>query len=276
MGDKCETIETGDGGQRHGRRAHPRRAAEGRARAVRHHGVRRRAAPQLQPHPAVAGAGRRADAGRDRAELLGLVRRRTASRCTPARRWSRSTACAAWCAPTTAPRRHTTGCCCAPAPTRSSCRCRARSCEGVIAYRDIADTNAMIEAAQQVQAGGGHRRRPAGPGGGQRPDAARHGRHGGARHALADGAPARRRGRQAAAEVAGRARPEVPARRADAGTGRRRRRPGRRRCSSRTAATCRRRPGRDGRGHPPQHRAGREDAACTSTAASSSTTRCRP
>ena len=36
------------------------------------------------------------------------------------------------------------------------------------------------------------------------------------------------------------------------------------------------RPGGDGRGHPPQHRAGREDAACTATAASSSTTPCRP
>ena len=30
--------------------------------------------------------------------------------CTPARRWSRSTACAASCAPRTAPRRNTTGC----------------------------------------------------------------------------------------------------------------------------------------------------------------------
>ena len=38
----------------------------------------------------------------------------------------------------------------------------------------------------------------------------------------------------------------------------------------------RRRPGGDGRRHPPQHRAGREDAACTATAASSSTTPCRP
>ena len=89
-----------------------------------------------------------------------------------------------------------------PAPTRSSCRCPARSCDGVIAYRDIADTNAMIEAAREVQARGRDRRRPAGPGGGQRPDAARHGRHRGAPDALADGAPARRRRRQAAAEVA--------------------------------------------------------------------------
>ena len=87
--------------------------------------------------------------------------------------------------------------------------------KGVIAYRDIADTDAMIEAATHAQARGRHRRRPAGPRSGQRPDAARHERHRGARHAMADGAPARRRGRQAAAEVARRARPEVPHRRAD-------------------------------------------------------------
>ena len=36
------------------------------------------------------------------------------------------------------------------------------------------------------------------------------------------------------------------------------------------------RPGRDGRRHPAQHRARREGAACTATAASSSTTPCRP
>ena len=86
-------AETGDDRQRHGRRAHARRAAEDRARPVRHHGLRRRAAPQLQPHPAVAGAGRRADAGRDRAERLGLVHRQPASPCTPAGRSPRWTAC---------------------------------------------------------------------------------------------------------------------------------------------------------------------------------------
>ena len=55
--------------------------------------------------------------------------------------------------------------------------------QGVIAYRDIADTNAMIDAAHEVQARGRHRRRPARAGSGQRPDAARHGRHRRARHA---------------------------------------------------------------------------------------------
>ena len=47
----------GGGGQRHGRHAHRRRAAQARRRRpLRHHRVRRRAARQLQPHPAVAGA----------------------------------------------------------------------------------------------------------------------------------------------------------------------------------------------------------------------------
>ncbi len=60
------------------------------------------------------------------------------------------------------------------------------------------------------------------------------------------------------------------------GAGRRRRRPRARPSSSRTAREIAGRPGGDGRRHPPQHRAGREDAACTATAASSSTTPCRP
>ena len=161
-GPRMKKIETGRGRQRHGRRAHARRAAEARARPLRHHGVRRRAAPQLQPHPAVAGAGRRADARRDRAQPARLVSPRTASRCTSARRWSQIDRARARRARR---RRHrgsrTTGCCWPPAPTPSSCRCRARTCEGVIAYRDIADTEAMIDAAAQVQARGGHRRRPA-------------------------------------------------------------------------------------------------------------------
>jgi nitrite reductase (NADH) large subunit len=86
---------------------------------------------------------------------------------------------------------------------------------GVIAYRDIADTEAMIDAASEVPACGGHRRRPAGPGGRQRPDAARHAGHRGAHHAdwlmerqLDDRRPA-------AAASRSSARAEVPDRRAD-------------------------------------------------------------
>ena len=105
---------------------------------------------------------------------------------------------------------------------------------------------------------------------------ARHGRHGRAPDALADGAPARRRGRQAAAEVAGRPRPGVHARRADPGTGRRRRAGACRRCRFKDGTEVAGRPGGDGGGHPPQHRAGRKDEAARATAASSSTTPCRP
>ena len=51
---------------------------------------------------------------------------------------------------------------------------------GVIGYRDIKDTDEMIEAAKPAQARGGHRRRPARSGSGQRPQTARHGCHRGA------------------------------------------------------------------------------------------------
>ena len=62
---------------------------------------------------------------------------------------------------------------------------------GVITYRDIADTDAMIDAATRVSPRGGHRRRTARPRSRQRPQAARHGRDRRAPDAVADGAPAR-------------------------------------------------------------------------------------
>ena len=67
------TAAARGGRQRHGRRAHGRGPARARARALRHHGLRRRAARQLQPHPALAGARRRADRRRHHAERRGLV-----------------------------------------------------------------------------------------------------------------------------------------------------------------------------------------------------------
>ena len=73
---------------------------------------------------------------------------------------------------------------------------------GVIGYRDIKDTDEMIEAATPAQARGGHRRRPARPGGRQRSQAARHGCDRGACRRMAARTPARRGGRQDAAEVA--------------------------------------------------------------------------
>ena len=89
--------------QRHGRHAHARGAAEARAGPLRHHGVRRRAASELQPHPALAGARRRADARRDRAERRATgtrEQRHRAARRQDGRR--ASTACAASSRPTTA------------------------------------------------------------------------------------------------------------------------------------------------------------------------------
>ena len=119
--------------------------------ALRHHRVRRRAASELQPHPAVARARRRADARRDRAERSRLVRgerhhaasrqggradRPRAAQGDRRRRHRRA---------------HTTACCSPPARPRSSCRSRARICPGVITYRDIADTDAMIDAAKRYR-----------------------------------------------------------------------------------------------------------------------------
>ena len=60
------------------------------------------------------------------------------------------------------PKAPTTACCWPPGRTPSSCRCRGDDLPGVIAYRDIADTDAMIAAATGVPACGGDRRRPAG------------------------------------------------------------------------------------------------------------------
>ncbi len=130
--------------------------------------------------------------------------------------------------------------------------------QGVIGYRDIADTNAMIEAAPKYQhavvIGGGLLGLEAANGLMLRGmqvtrDPPRR---------LADGAPARRRRGAAAAEVARAARAALPARRADAGADRR---PGRPRDGG--AAEGRQRdpgrPGRDGGRHPAEHRTGAED-----------------
>ena len=92
--------------------------------------------------------------------------------------------------------------------------------DGVIAYRDIADTNTMIETAKThkhaVVIGGGLLGLEAANGLMLR---GMYG-HGRAPHAVADGAPARRGRRRHAAEVARGARPEVPDRRADRGASR--------------------------------------------------------
>ena len=92
---------------------------------------------------------------------------------------------------------------------------------GVIAFRDIADVERMVEASTQPHARRRDRRRPARPGGRQRPDAARHERHRRASARHADGAPARSGRRRIAAQVARRARHGVQDAGADRGDPRR-------------------------------------------------------
>ena len=145
----------------------------------------------------------------------------------------------------------------------------------MLAYRDIADTEAMIAASRPIPQRGGHRRRPARPGSGQRPEDARHGRNRGASERLADGAPARslaggllqesleargirfKLAAQTEALVQGESGRVCAA------------------CASRTAQAAGR-PGGDGGRHPSQHRARRIGRPSIATAASWSTTPCRP
>ena len=124
----------------------------------------------------------------------------------------------------------------------------------MITYRDIADTEAMIAAAQAVPARGGDRRRAARARSGQRPQAARHGRDGRAPDAVADGAPARPHRGEHAAAVARSEGTRVPARGEDRGAGRRRERP-RRRGAARRRRNAAGGSRRDGGGHPAQRRA---------------------
>ena len=64
----------------------------------------------------------------------------------------RSTACRRVVhAPKTAPRPSTTGCCCATGSNPFILPVPGKDLEGVIAYRDIADTNAMIDAAAKYK-----------------------------------------------------------------------------------------------------------------------------
>ena len=185
-----EQTEARDDRQRHGRRAHAGGAAEDRPRPVRHHRVRRRAASELQPHPALARARGRADLRRDRAERHGLVR---GARHHPARRQGRDA--------------HR------PPPPRRPGRGRHRGRLRPPADRHRLDALRAACAGQgpggrhrlsrhrrhagddrgrdEVPPRGRHRRRPARARGRQRTDAARHEGHRGAPHALADGAPAR-------------------------------------------------------------------------------------
>ena len=133
--------------------------------------------PQLQPHPAVAGARGREDARRHHAEHARVVRRERHHAASPARRSSRSTARAGACRADDGTEAPYDRLLLATGSNPFMLPVPGKDLEGVIAYRDIADIDTMIDAARDVQARGRDRRRPARPRGRQRPDAARHGRH---------------------------------------------------------------------------------------------------
>ena len=165
--------EARHGRQRHGRRAHARGAAEDRARPLRHHGVRRRAAPELQPHPALAGAGRRADDRRDHAEPVDWYAEHGITLHLGQDGRRRSTASGASSSRPTAPRRPYDRLLLATGSNPFILPVPGKDLEGVITYRDIADTQ-RHDRRRDAQARGGDRRRPARARGGQRPEAARH------------------------------------------------------------------------------------------------------
>ena len=93
----------GGGRQWHGRHAHRRGAAQARRRRpLLHHRVRRRAARQLQPHPAVAGALGRTAGRRHHAAPAELVHAPRHHAAFGRSHRARSTASGAWCARRTA------------------------------------------------------------------------------------------------------------------------------------------------------------------------------
>jgi NAD(P)H-nitrite reductase large subunit len=178
-----------------------------------------------EPHPNYnrillsPGAGRRADAGRDHPQRLVLVRR---ARHHAARRLKVTEVDRVRRAPCMPPHGAAPR---APEYDRLLLATGSnpfilpvpgKDLDGVIAYRDIADTQAMIDAATKYRTRWSSAA-ACWAGGGQRPDEARHA--GDVVHVMptADGAPARRRGRQAAAEVAGSSAACVPDGRADPG-----------------------------------------------------------
>ncbi|MNC16263.1 hypothetical protein D3C75_641120 [compost metagenome] len=250
-----EQAQTGDGRQWHGRGTHPGGAAQARAGHVRHHRVRRRAASQLQPHPALPGAGRRTDLRGDRAQRPRLVqgqRHRPAHRLQGGRHRPPQ--------PQGDRRRRQRGRLRPPAhghrlqPVHpAGPRQRPRRGDRLSRHRRHRDDDGN---RQDPPPCAGDRWRPARSGGGQRPQAARHGRHRGAHRLLAARPPAGPDRRPAAAERPGSARHPVPPQHPHRRAARQRRRPG----------LCRavqgwrrdpRRPGGDGRRHPSQHRTGR-------------------
>ena len=108
--------------------------------------------PELQPHPALAGARRRADARRDRAQRARVVRGATASRCTSARRSRRSTASARVVVADDGTEAPYDRLLLATGSNPFILPIPGKDLPGVITYRDIADTEAMIDAAATLHA----------------------------------------------------------------------------------------------------------------------------
>ena len=124
-----EAHAPGGGGQRHGRHAHRRGTAQARyRRPLLDHRVWRRAARQLQPHPAVAGALGRAAGRRHHAAPAQLVHaaRNHAAFGRSHRRDRPQAAHGAFEERTG--RAPTTACSSPPAPIPSCCRCPGRNC----------------------------------------------------------------------------------------------------------------------------------------------------
>ena len=134
------------------------------ARPLPGHDLQRRAARQLRPHHAVAGSVRREGLRGDHHPRRRLVHQERhhalqgpQDRRDRPRRQDRHLR----------PRRHRAlrqAGRSPPAPCPSSSRCPATTCPASLTYRDLDDVQAMLLAAQSRDKGGGHRRRPAGPG----------------------------------------------------------------------------------------------------------------
>ncbi len=164
---------------------------------VRHHGVRQRAARQLQPHPAVAGAGGRENRRRHHAEHARVVRRERHHAARRRRsRAHRSSAAARH-------RQERARGAVRPADSRDRLEPdrAAAAGQGAAGRRQLSRhrrRRSHDRRVARVQARRRHRRRAARPRGSVRPPEARHGRHRRASASDADGAAARCVGRRAA------------------------------------------------------------------------------
>ena len=161
------------------------------ARPLRRHHLQRRAARQLRPHHAVAGAVGREELSRRSSSTATAGTSTTASRSTRATRSSRSTASAKTVTSDHGVTEPYDKLVIATGSVPFIIPVPGNDLPGVLTYRDLDDVNAMLLAAQSrakaVVIGGGLLGLEAAAG----LEHARHGRDRAACHADADGAPAR-------------------------------------------------------------------------------------